>query len=188
MNRSCRTGMAVARGALLSVATALLFVGCAVIPYPGPVSDRTSGSNFVLQLDVARGGFRAGEAIEPRATLTYTGPEASVPVWGSSSGIIGFGISTDDARSAGPGYRDDCKPYAALVSGRPLEVAFYKSGGYAAKDPNAAFYRDYFADPILRLPTGTWRIAAETRFYMGTAACAGSPVTLRAVVIVTVKP
>jgi hypothetical protein len=38
--------------------------------------------------------------------------------------------------------------------GQVLAMPFAKSGGFSADDPHAAFWRQYFADPALRLPTG----------------------------------
>jgi hypothetical protein len=51
------------------------------------------------------------------------------------------------------------------VSGpiHPGEVArspFVKSGGYDPGDPNADFYRAFFANPDLVLPPGEWQIGA----------------------------
>jgi hypothetical protein len=61
-----------------------------------------------------------------------------------------------------------------------------KSGGFAAEDPDAAFYRTFFADPLVRLPAGTWEITAVADFSEG--ACDGAHHTLRAPITVTITP
>ena len=53
--------------------------------------------------------------------------------------------------------------YARLA---PVAIQFQKSGGYSADDPNAAFYRTYFADPVLRLPAGHWKLTAIANGYL----------------------
>ena len=54
----------------------------------------------------------------------------------------------------------DCAQHD-YTRGVPVPVPFRKSGGFSEDDPNADFYRVYFADPVLRLPSGRWRIGAS---------------------------
>ena len=60
-----------------------------------------------------------------------------------------------------------------------------KSGGFSADDPDAAFYRAFFSEPLVRLPAGRWEIAAVASFVVGDRRPEHS---LRASITVTVEP
>ena len=48
----------------------------------------------------------------------------------------------------------------------PVAVPFRKTGGFSADDPNADFYRAFFADPVLRLPAGRWQVTASVSGFL----------------------
>jgi hypothetical protein len=70
--------------------------------------------------------------------------------------------------------------------GKAVAAPFFKSGGFSDRDPDAAFFRAYFRDPLLRLPAGRYEIHAVTD-YLG-AQCAGPIHTLDASVTIDVLP
>jgi hypothetical protein len=53
---------------------------------------------------------------------------------------------------------------AELAIDRPIVRAIRKSGGYGEDQPDAEFYRSFFADPLVRLPVGDWDIRAVAEF------------------------
>jgi hypothetical protein len=65
----------------------------------------------------------------------------------------------------------DCAPYA-IRRAEELAVPFAKTGAYQGDDPDVAVWRQYFADPALRLPASLYQIHAQTDFYLGEC---GSP-------------
>ena len=60
-----------------------------------------------------------------------------------------------------------------------------KSGGFSADDPNADFYRSFFADPLVHLPAGDWTLTAVASLVDGYGG-SGESYTLRAAVLVHV--
>lgn len=146
--------------------------------------DTTAGN---VRLDIAADGttYRPNDLITAGATLTYSGAAERIRVVGSGSGLVGFGVQQlDGDLGTGPFRTDDCRSYE-LVSGQPLDVSFIKSGGYAYEDPNADFYRSYFATRReLRLPAGVWRITAYANMTLDH--CGGNKVDLDSSITVVV--
>jgi hypothetical protein len=60
-----------------------------------------------------------------------------------------------------------------------------KSGGYSDSQPDAAFYRAFFADPLVRLPAGEWDITAIAVFTEGLG-CQGVSHSMSATIRVVV--
>jgi hypothetical protein len=166
-----------ARAAILVVLALLLGIGCdaPTTPSPSPSApaqavpiERVSGdAEFLLTMRVGSARYRAGEPIDIAWTLTYRGPKDGIDALGSGSGLIGLSLAQlegplriESAMSA------DCRPYRFL-RGEAVPVPYRKSGAYSAADPNAAFYKAYFDDPVVRLPAGTWKLTAATEFATG---------------------
>ena len=59
--------------------------------------------------------------------------------------------------------------HSTLTRDVPLTKPFAKSGEFSGDDPAAPSFRAFFADPILRLPAGTWHI------YALAASCSPAP-------------
>jgi hypothetical protein len=64
-------------------------------------------------------------------------------------------------------------------------VPFEKSAGWSQDDPNADFYRDWSADPLLHLPAGTWLVTAYSNFMVG-GGCSGESVELQTSIVITI--
>ncbi len=132
-----------------------------------PVEARTHDEVFELVLRLPRLVWTEGEPIEAEATLTYRGPQPALRVFGSGSGLVLFALAqVDGVLQVGPAATADCVP-RILERGVPLVVPYEKSGGFSATDPNAAWYRAFFADPLLRLPEGRWELSALAEGYTG---------------------
>ncbi len=136
---------------------------------------------FRLTIGADRGRYAADEPIEIATTLRYIGDEPAT-VSSSGAGLVAFGIEQlDGPVDAGWARNDDC----ARFDYRPGEVEaieFQKSGGYSNDDPMADFWREFFADPELRLPTGQYRITARAEY--GDPGCGGWQTIEASIVIV----
>ncbi len=135
-------------------------------------------------ISVDRASYQVGDAISATASLTYRGALDSVTIGDNGSPIV-FGVEqVDGTLSVEPGGRQPCNGHT-LVRDRPFEAAFSKSGLWIGSDPDASFKASYFADPLLRLPVGRWRIFAEGWFDEGS--CGGAGHQFQASVVVTVS-
>jgi hypothetical protein len=150
---------------------------------PLPVAEVSNG-HFRLALRATTARYAAGEPIAVGATLTYAGPARQIEVAGSGSGLVGFGVEQVDGNiKILPAGTADCHPWT-LPRGDTI-IPFQKSGGFSADDPGADFFEDYFHDPALRLPAGTWRISAEAVIFPPD--CDGPPTSLATSIEVTVE-
>jgi hypothetical protein len=124
-------------------------------------------------------------ALDVTATLSHDGLE-DVALSGSGSGIVFFSVTRleDGLTSGPPGMTGDCAPHV-LPAGEPTTIPFEKSGGYSPDDPNADFMEVYNSDPLLTLPSGTWRIDVATYANIGPG-CTGVQLDLDIGLVVTV--
>jgi hypothetical protein len=155
---------------------------------PGPTAPElaagtVSGRGMTLSAAAEQAVVAAGQAIDVEVTLTNDGDDPIV-LSGSGSGFVFFSVTRlEDGLTIGDSLRTgDC---ATHVMREPIIVPFSKSGGWSEEDPNADFLRAYFADPELRLPSGTWRIDVTVLANIGEG-CTGPPVDLALALIVTV--
>jgi hypothetical protein len=171
--------------AALLLTAALALAGCDMLPGgAGPVA-RDADQSFELLLRVGSTRYTANQPIDVSATLSYLGPEAGIDLVGSGSGLIGFTAKQLDGRlDITGGHTDDCRTYR-LDRAQPMVVPYAKSGGWSNDDPDAAFYRAFFADPVFRLPRGRWQISATAAFTVGE--CGGPSHALDAAVTIVVE-
>jgi hypothetical protein len=140
---------------------------------------------FVLTFELPRATFTSTDAITATATLgTTNGRDAGIVA--SGGGPLGFSFTeVGGTRQMGFGMTADCVRYT--VGGEaPITSGIRKSGGWGGEDPNAAFYEQFFADPEVHLPAGTWDIAAVAVF--AEATCGGIERNLSATIRVTITP
>lgn len=172
----------VARPILLAASLVLASCG-SEHPETGPVFAQVEGQGFVLTLQAVDPEVGVDEAIGVTATLASQAGDTVLS--GSGSGIVLFTVTRleDGLTPGAPGVRLDCREYE--VGPEPMQVAFFKSGGFSPDDERIGFLRAYFNDQALRLPAGTWRIDAMTGATIGPA-CGGHPLSLTTSVEVTV--
>jgi hypothetical protein len=142
---------------------------------------------FELTFELPSTTFRAGEAIEGRASLELVG-NAPVAFGSSGSGPFVFDVEEIGGRRRVGGLMTaDCAPYR-LEPGRPMTSAITKSGAYGGDEPEAAFTRDFLNDdPAVSLPAGRWRITAIASLVEGEG-CSGASRNLAAPIDVQVVP
>jgi len=185
---------------VLTVAAAILLAALAVerwinrapeapaaapVPATG-VEDNAIDAPFSLRIRAESASYRFGEGIQVTAWLTYSGPKEREELAASFSGIVLYSWEQLDGplrREAG--YRLNCQSYA-INRGQPIRIPFAKSGAFSGEDPDAAFWRQYFADPDFHLPVGRYRIHAKSYFFIHD--CQVSEPGLDAAVEIDVRP
>ena len=175
------------------MAAICLVAGCGAdttMPSLGPTSARERAEDVVgsfrLVFELPRATWRTVEPIDGVASLEVGGGIGK-DIGGSGGGLLGFDfVEANGTRSMTSIWSADCAPYR-LEPGRPMKSAIKKSGGFSADEPNAAFYRDFLADPIIRLPAGDWTITAVAIFVEGKE-CRGTSRSLAAPILVHITP
>jgi hypothetical protein len=139
-------------------------------PQPGdlPVGDDTQEGAIQLTLTSPHGRWQAGQPITVVAGLdqgddgTGRGP---ITTYGSSGGPVAFDLQQLDGPISIQGtLAADCGRQLTLPMFDPHQIPFVKSGAIPSGLPGAAYWQAWFADPVLRLPAGTWKITARTVF------------------------
>jgi hypothetical protein len=179
-----------------TIVLALLLTACAapsqVSPEPtgtGPADAATAFSAegpFRLTFTLPKVVWKTDEAIDGEARLGLAGGP-DVGVGGSGGGLMGFDFAeVGGDRRMGSAKTADCRPYT-LSAVQPAVTAMTKSGGWSDDDPNAAFYRSFYADPLVHLPVGDWDVTAIADFVDGQG-CDGDSHTMKATIRVHVTP
>jgi hypothetical protein len=146
----------------------------------------TSAGEFYLTLSSGAPQYTSDDPIDIQAQLFYEGDQPTIDLSGVFSLVNGFGVEQlDGDLEMGAGWAEPCVPHE-LRSGEPLVVPYEKSAGWSQDDPNADFYRDWSADPLLHLPAGTWLVTAYSDFMIGSG-CSGQRVQLETSIVVTVR-
>lgn len=176
----------------LALASCLLLAACATAPAPStaPVSTPQHAEaiegRFHLAFELPKNNWKVGEAIEGLSMLALV-KGTGADLGGSGGGLLGFDFAeVNGTRRMAYGSTADCRAFR-LEPGKPRTSAITKSGGFNGDDPNAAFYRAFFTDPVVRLPVGDWTITAVASFSEGND-CRGASHTLWATIRIHVTP
>jgi hypothetical protein len=145
----------------------------------GSASGRAVEGPFVVEITSAKSHYAADEAIQISATLTYTGPAASVRITHAFQ-TIGFGVDGFLNGNVQPIWAQSCG-WTELPRGQPLTVPFAKTGATMTPDPA---FNAFMTDSALRLPPGVWHVYAEGAFSEG--GCGDPARSIRAEVVITV--
>jgi hypothetical protein len=176
-----------------TLALCLVIAGCAGAA-PAPTSAPSSTPRhaedvqgpFRLVFELAATTWKAGDPIDGVATLALVNG-AAVDLGGSGGGLFGFDFAeVNGTRHVASVSTADCAPYR-LEPTKPMTSVIRKSGGFSADDPDAAFYRAFLTDPVVRLPAGDWKITAIASFVEGKG-CSGASRTLNAPIRVHIGP
>lgn len=178
---------------------AVLVTACAADPSPTPIgSDAMPGptglelasgvatqGNLTLSVMAVPAVAATNEVIEVTGSITNGGP-GPLTVGGPGSGVVFFSVTRlEDGVSSGPPVIEgDCTPHE-FPPGEPVDFSVKKSGAFTDEDADAGFRRSYFADPELRLPSGSWRIDVSTAGVIGEQ-CRGEPLEIELSLVVTV--
>ena len=145
----------------------VLLAGCGSAPTARPGLDGSAqDAEFGLRIHADRASYRTTDPIVVDAELSFLGLAPDVTVFGDTR-IVGFSVTQLDGHLRTEPMSDLMCVEQKIGRLTPLHVPFQKSGGFTGEDPDAPFWRAYFADPVLHLPTGTWRISAIADFQTG---------------------
>ena len=178
---------------LLALALCLALAGCgadATRPTPAPTFESQRAGDldgpFQLVFELPRTRWKADEPIDGVASLAVI-DGVGADLGGSGGGVFVFDFAEmNGTRHVGGASTADCAPYRLEV-GKPMTSHITKSGGFDGNDPNAAFYRAFLADPIVRLPAGDWTITVVASFVEGKG-CSGASRNLSAPILIHVTP
>jgi hypothetical protein len=151
---------------------------------PAAVGGRVEANGFVLDVHLPASTFASGDAIPITTTFTWVGPAPAATIWGSGMGPVTFGFSEvgGQRRAMGGVMTADCSP-KEFQRGVPVAIPLMKSGAYDGNDPQADFYRAFFADPLLHLPPGQWQLRVSAGGYLKPCDMAAPTVELNVPVI-----
>jgi hypothetical protein len=117
---------------------------------------------FEMKLNIQKTKFKVGEPIHYSASLTYIGNNDSITLWGPQTYIV-FTL-TDGKKTKMEGATTAELKSTRLIRGETHEYPFFKSGVYSDTDPDAKFWKNFYAESDLLLPAGTYLIAANCEF------------------------
>ena len=149
-----------------------------------PVAAGTDDGVFRLDLTAPRAVYGPDDPIEAVARITYLGPNGETSMYHGSS-PVGFTIQEiGGTRAMGGGMDQPCLS-TAITKDVPLAYPLQKAGS----PDQGGFDRAWYLDPVLRLPTGTWRIRATLYVDVtdGTKTCGGIHHEFDVVIEVTVR-
>lgn len=132
----------------------------------GPSQAVDTKGQFQLAFELPRTDWHTSDSITGEATLSYLG-SGGVGIGSSGGGPIGFLFDeAGGSRHMGGAWTSDLV-MRQLDAGKPITSPIGKSGAFTGEDPNAAFYRSFFNDPLVHLPAGDWTISAIAEFETG---------------------
>jgi hypothetical protein len=117
---------------------------------------------FSITVFINKFNFKAKEKIELFSTVEYIGEKDEIDTW---SGRPNFKYTIFDGTDY---YCEDMQldvlEMTTFKKGEVYNYPFKKSGGWSEDDPKADYWKTYYSDPELRLPTGTYEIRAFCDF------------------------
>ncbi|MDQ8735876.1 hypothetical protein [Paenibacillus sp. LHD-38] len=117
---------------------------------------------FEMSLNIDKTTFAKGEPIVYSASLTYIGDNESITVWGPRTNVVFY--LTDGKKLEMEGANTTELTPTVFVKGEKYEYPFQKSGGYSNDGPDAKFWKEFYGEKDLLLPSGTYYIAAHCDF------------------------
>lgn len=118
--------------------------------------------HFLVKTYVNKLEVKEGEAISLYSTIEYIGEAEQIEIW-SGDPYFHHMIYRDEEVFSG-GMTLDILKKTELKKGEVYTIPFVKSGGYSEDDPDADFWKDFFAEEELKLPKGTYTFAGITAF------------------------
>jgi len=136
-----------------------------------PVSVTRMDGGYSLTFTVAKASWHVSEVVEGNATISVVNGHDTA-ISGAGENVFGFEFSRIGGPMFQPVWPASCKSYL-IRPDQPLVFAIEKSGTIDPMEPNAPYYREFFRDPLIRLPAGEWRITAIAQIHDGPE-CAGA--------------
>lgn len=117
---------------------------------------------FKITVYISDENYKSNEPISMFSTLEYLGKEESIDVW-SGRPYFNYIIVKDEIYFS-EGIVEDILMKSNFKKDEVYLIPFRKSGGYSADDPDYEFWKNYYSDPELKLPEGTYAITAFCDF------------------------
>ena len=153
-----------------------------------PVVAKARDAQFEVLITADRERYAPGQPINIATRLTYGGPQPQIGITHGGAGPILVSLEQLDGPFDPGGGSDASCGGSVLNLGVPVDTAYQKSGGWSGEDPMAGQYRAFFADPLVRLPVGTYRFTAVADFYEGECGGGGAQHDIKASVTIAVTP
>lgn len=187
--QGCRTALAGQR-VQLTLSAPLLSAdveGQVLVSGRGTDWTETEAGWFGLDVSADKSEYAADEPIEIQAKLTYIpGQNDQVVI----SGFVGPEFALEQLDGELELNTGDsvllCPEPQRLQGDVPLTRSFTAPSSWPPEHPDAGFFERYMYDGQLRLPSGTYRIFAQSSFSIGDG-CTGEEVDLRTSVIIRVR-
>jgi hypothetical protein len=161
---------------LIAAALAVAGAGCEAL-LGSQQNDLVNDSVLELRIHTDKDEYTAGEAVSCYAILEYVGGADSITIH-SSNPLVYFTVKGSIFK--GDYAVNDELITTTLIKGEPVRFDFVKSGGYSQSDPNAAFWKNWFSDPEVRLPTGEFTISATVSGHFDGSDMSSKPYELTA--------
>ncbi len=168
------------------IAMLVVVAGCGAGTAQSAATGRAvdSTGQYQLVFEMPRTDWHAGDSITGTATLSFTG-SGGTDIATSGSGPIAFDFDQVGGTHHVVGLgTPDCR-IGRLNAGQSISSPLGKSGvDYDRTD--ADFSRSFFADPLVHLPAGDWKITAVASLMQ--QSCGPPSDVLRASLLVHVTP
>ena len=167
-------------------------VACGSPPPSGssvkPVVAKARDAQFEVLITADRERYAPGQPIQVATRLTYGGLQPQILITHGGAGPILVSLEQLDGPFDPGGGSDASCDRSVVRNGVPVDAAYKKSGGWSGEDPMAGQYKAFFADPLVRLPLGTYRFIAVADFYEGECGGGGPQHEIKASVTIAVTP
>lgn len=117
---------------------------------------------FELNLYSDKTTYKTTDKIKIWATLKYIGDNSKIKIWHANP-YISFSISDRKDFNTGDTF-DDILTTTELEKGKLYRFEYSKSGGFAAEDPMAEFWKKFYSEKDLYLPEGEYTVKVSTAF------------------------
>jgi len=119
--------------------------------------------NFVVKTYIDKLTFDENEEIIMYSTLEYIGEKENITLW-SGEPYFHHEILNEEGEYFNQGITLTILKTTVLEKGETYIIPFSKSGSYTEDDPRADFWKEYFSEKELRLPSGDYTFKAYTEF------------------------
>ncbi len=127
-----------------------------------PVSAECTTDDFEMKLFTTKTTWRTDEAIKIWATLKYVGDSKDITIFYAPP-YMNFCISGEDEFYGG-GLAITILDHTTLKRGKLYSFDYNKAGAYDGNAPDADFWKEFYEDPELHLPAGTYTISVSGAF------------------------
>jgi hypothetical protein len=134
--------------------------------YLGANSATHAANDFIITLNSDKLVYTTSDIIRIWGTLEYVGEYDTIEIWSGCPFMIftvAGGSEIDFGGVLGTA-TTDVLVSSVLERGKAYHFVFQKSGGYSADDPDAEFWRMFFSDERLIMPTGEYSISLYGAF------------------------